>query len=450
MRREILMPPVTPSMTDGRVSRWHVAEGQAVSAGDLLVEVATPTATLEIEASAEGRVERILVPAGTDGVKVNTPIAILFGDPPGLASALALAAVEPKAKEARGARGGARHAGEPEEKSLTYREALRDALAEEMRADERVLVIGVDVAQNRGAPKVTQGLVDEFGRERVVSLPALDEALFGLAVGAAYAGLRPVVEITSWGRALDTLGPYLMTAAETFYLSGGKLAVPLVLRGPNGFSPGQTGEDARCVASALARIPGLKVAQPATAASARSLLQAAIRDPGPVAVLEHEQLYATRDYATRDYATPGGVAEAGGAARVGAARIARPGRDVTLVAAGHAVPVALEAAYSLALDCIDVEVVDLMWLRPLDRATVAASLARTGRLVTLEEGWRDLGIGAEIVATLAAEAFRFFKTPPLRIAGASVPMPYAAELQELALPTARRVATEIAALVRGG
>jgi len=434
MRREILMPSVTPSMTDGRVSRWHVAEGQAVSAGDLLVEVATPTATLEIEASAEGRVERILVPAGTEGVKVNTPIAILLGNAPAFGQALALAAVEPKA------RGSARHVGEPDGKNLTYREALRDALAEEMRADGRVVVIGVDVAQNRGAPKVTQGLVDEFGSERVVSLPALDEALFGLAVGAAYAGLRPVVEITSWGRALDTLGPYLTTAAQSFYLSGGKLAVPLVLRGPNGLSPGQTGEDARCVASALARIPGLKVAQPATASSARALLQAAIRDPGPVAVLEHEQLYTTRD----------AVSDTAGAARVGAARIARPGRDVTLAAGGHAVSVALEASYSLALEGIDVEVVDLTWLRPLDRATLSASLARTGRLVTLEEGWGDLGIGAEIVAVLTAEAFRSLKCPPLRIAGAPVPMPYAAELQQLALPTAGRVAAEVAALVRGG
>lgn len=436
MRREILMPSVIPSMTDAKVSRWHVAEGQDVAAGDLLVEVATSTATFDIEAEDEGRLERILVPAGTEGVKVNTPIAILFGTtrktharstPRAPMQPLALAGRDPP--PAAGTPAGAQ----------SYREALRDALAAEMRADASVFLIGVDVAQNRGAPKVTQGLLDEFGPARVVSAPALDEAAIGTAVGAALAGLRPVVELSHWGRALETLAPYLTSASQTFYLSGGRLPVPLVVRGPNGYAPGMTGEDARCVAAALARIPGLKVAQPATPATARALLQAAIRDPGPVALLEDERLFSLPE--------PIGGSDAG---RPGAARVARAGTDVTIAAAGHAVVLALEAALALARDGIEAEVVDLMWVSPLDRDAVAASVARTRRLVTVEDGWGDLGIGAELVASIAMRCFAQLLSAPLRIAGASVPMPYAAELQALALPTAEQVARSVSALVRGG
>lgn len=441
MRQEIRMPPVTPSMKDGKVSRWHVAEGQAVAPGDLLVEVATSTATLEIEAASEGRVERILVPAGTEGVEVDTPIAILFGATSegagsGLAQPQAFAALEPKRREQRTAKRGSSIRGEAQ--NQTYREALRDALAAEMRADEGVFLIGVDVAQNRGAPRVTQGLADEFGPARVVSVPALDEAAFGLAVGAALAGLKPVVELTSWGRSLDTLAAYLTSAAQTFYLSGGRLPVPIVFRGPNGASPGVTGEDARCVASALARIPGLKVAQPASASAAKALLAASIRDPGPVAVLEHDALSTTRETVTALDA------------KLGVARVARAGVDATIVAAGHAVLVALEAAHALALEGIDAEVIDLMCLRPLDRDAVAASVARTGRLVTVEDGWGDLGLGAEVVASIAERSFRDLKSPPLRLAGAPVPMPYAAELQALAVPNAADVARAVATLVGGG
>lgn len=444
MRREILMPPVTPSMTDGKISRWHVAEGQSVATGDLLVEVATSTATFEIEAEGEGRVERILVPAGTEGVKVNTPIAILFGDVGPAAEAggahlpdLGRAPPAPKRREATPAQrtGGV---GRTDALGQTYREALRDGLAAEMRADEAVFVIGVGVAQNRGASEVTQGLLDAFGPARVVSVAALDEAVLGMAVGAAFAGLKPVVALSSWGRALDTLAPYLTSAAQTFYLSGGRLSVPVVFRGPNGLSPGMTGEDARCVASALARIPGLKVVQPAMASTAKALLQAAIRDPGPVAVLEHELLYPTRD-AGRGIDT----------GTLGAARIARAGSDVTIAAAGRAVIMALEAAKALARDGIEAEVVDLMSLRPLDRDTIGASVARTGRLVTVEDGWGDLGIGAEIVASVAATNFGDLKSAPRRIAGALVPMPYAAELQALALPSAADVARIVSETVRG-
>jgi len=443
MRREILMPPVTPSMTDGKVARWHVAEGQSVVAGDLLVEVATSTATLEIEAEGEGRVERILVPAGTEGVKVNTPIAILFGGARapghGLAQPLGFASLEPPVLEGLRAlpRTGS-GAADAEGALLSYREALRDALTAEMEADEQVFVIGVDVAQNRGAPTVTQGLVDAFGPSRVVAVPALDEAVLGMAVGAAFAGLKPVVSLASWGRTLETLAPFLTSAAQTFYLSGGRLPVPVVFRGPNGLSPGVTGEDARCVAAALARIPGLKVAQPATPSAAEGLLRAAIRDPGPVAVLEHGQLYAMREAVSdRDIGT------------LGVARVARTGTDVTLAAAGHAVVLALEAATLLAHDGIDVEVLDLMCVRPLDRDAIAASVARTGRLVTLEEGWGDLGLGAEIIASVAERGPRTLLSAPLRITGAPVPMPYASELQALAVPGVEHVARAVSALARG-
>lgn len=446
MRREILMPPLSPSMTDGKISRWHVAEGQAVAAGDLIVEVATPTATLEIEAASEGHVERILVPAGTEGVKVNTPIAILLGVtgdaiPHGAVLAqpqtqpAAFAAMEPQPKRRDPPRAASRGAGA---QGQSYREALRDALAAEMRADEAVFVIGVDVAQNRGAPKVTQGLLDEFGPARVVSVPTLDEAAIGIAVGAAYAGLKPVVEVASWGGALATLGSFITSAAQTFYLSGGRLPVPIVVRGPNGFSPGMTGEESRCVAAALAHIPGLKVAQPATPSTAKALLRAAIRDPGPVAVLEHEQLYAVREpILNADIA-------------LGAARIARPGADVTIVAAGHAVVVALEAAVALAREGIEADVLDLMCVRPLDRDAIAASVARTGRLVTVEDGWGTLGIGAEIVASAVTTCFAELKGPPIRIPGLDVPMPYAAELQASALPGADDVVRAVSRLVRNG
>lgn len=437
MRREILMPPMTPSMTVGKISRWHVSEGQSVAAGDLLAEVATSTATFEIEAENEGHVERILVPAGTEGVKVNTPIAILLGAVgEGRAQPLAFAALEPARREPH--RSSVRTPGpRAAAPAQTYREALRDALAVEMRADESVFLIGVDVSQNRGAPKVTQGLADAFGPKRVVSVPALDEALFGMAVGAAFAGLKPVVALDTWGRSLETLAPYLTSAAQTFYLSGGRLPVPIVFRGPNGFSPGMTGENARCVGAQLARIPGLKVAQPATASGARALFSAAIRDPGPVAVLEHELLYATSE-----------PVSAAGDSALGVARVARAGTDVTIAAAGYAVTIALDAAATLARDGIEAEVIDLMCLAPLDRDAIAASVARTGRLVTVEESAGDLGIGAEIVASVAAGSFRALKSAPARVAGARVPMPYASNLQALALPTAEQVVYAVSQMLR--
>lgn len=441
MRQQILMPPVTPTMTDGKVARWHVSEGQAVAAGDVLVEIATAAATLEIEASSGGRVERILVPAGTEGVKVNTPIAILFGGETGVladvAGTVGLANLDAPAAHAPPPRPDL--AVGSEARDLTYREALRDALAEDMRADSSVVLIGTDVAQNRGALKVAQGLLNSFGSERVVSIPQTEEAMFGLAVGAALAGLRPVVEVTHWARALETLTPYITTAAETYYLSGGAQAVPLVIRGPNGYVPGMTGQDARCVAADLSRIPGLKVAQPATASAAKVLLRAAIRDDAPVAVLEHELLYATRD--------PLGI-DAPFDPAPGRARTLRTGRDVTIVAAGRAVVTALEAANKLALDGIEADVIDLMWIRPIDRETIAASVGRTGRLVTVEEGVGPGGLGADIVAHVAEHHLDSLKAPPRQVAGAPVPMPYADDLQALAIPQSADLVRAVEGIMR--
>lgn len=448
MRQQILMPPVTPTMTDGRIARWYVSEGQVVAAGDVLVEIATSTATLEIEASSEGRVERILVPAGTEGVKVNTPLAILFAggtrtrsDAP--AAPLGFASLRALPHDAPLTPRPVRHHMAAFARGTTYREALRDALAEEMHADDRVFLIGTDVAQNRGAPRVAQGLLDTFGERRVVKVPALEDALFGVALGAALSGLKPVVEVAHWGRALEVLTPYLAAAAETFYLSGGAQSAPLVIRGPNGYVPGMAGQDARCVAGDLARVPGLKVAQPATASSAKALLRAAVQDPGPVAVLEHELLYPMQDlsFAILDEAFDPAP---------GRARIVRRGADITIAALGRAVFTAIEAAQALSLDGIEAEVVDLMWVRPLDRAAVAASVARTGRLLTLEEGIGEGGIGAELVADVAANHFAALKSPPLRIAGAPVPMPYAAELQALAVPSAADTAHAVRTLIRAG
>lgn len=460
VRRELLMPPVTPSMTAGKISRWHVAEGQAVAAGDILVEVATPTATLEVEAENEGHVERILVPAGTEGVEVNTPIAILLGAAggsqaygAGFAAPLTFAGLAPAtrreaapsvamlASEAVSALSSAYQSAF----GPTYREALHDALFEAMQEDPAVFVIGADVALNRGAPRVTQGLIDAFGPQRVVSVPALDEAMIGMAVGAALAGLKPVVELSSWGRALEAAAPYLTSAAETFYHSGGRLKVPIVFRGSNGFAPGLVGEGARCVASLLAQMPGLKVVQPSSPRAAKALLLAAIQDPGPVAVLEDERLYALAGSAFA-----GGAAD-DGALRLGQARLARAGRDVTVAALGHSVQVALAAAIELQGNGIEAEVIDLVSVCPLDSTTVASSVGRTGRFVTLEEGWGTGGIGAELIARLVeGPTFAALKNPPLRIAGTAVPMPYAAELQEAAVPTASDVVRAVTALVRGG
>jgi pyruvate dehydrogenase E1 component beta subunit len=440
MQRQILMPALSPAMTDGRIAKWHVSEGQSVAVGDVIAEIVSATATMEIEAKSAGRVEKLLVPAGTACVKVNTPIAVIRAErvrhetgrsdnapsPPmpeaclrqeGGGETAWRAQVAETADTQRAARG--------HTQVLTYREALRDALAEEMRRDPDVFVLGAEVAQNRGAQKVCRGLLDEFGPARVVTTPALEEALTGLAIGAALAGLRPIVEFTSWAVALSAIDLILGDAAATSYVSGGAMTVPIVFRGRNGWSPGAAGPDSRCFASLLAQVPGLKVLAPSSPADAKGLLKAAIRDPGPVVLLEHERLYAV----------PGPVPTSPDwLVEIGSARIARAGRSVSIVAYGRAVATALEAAGLLAAQGIDAEVVDLRTLRPLDIETVLASVWKTRRLVTVEDGWPQGSIGSEIAATVVARAFGRLAAPPGRVAGADIPMPYAESLEALALP----------------
>jgi pyruvate dehydrogenase E1 component beta subunit len=430
-------------MTDGRIARWHVSEGQSVAAGDILAEIATATATLELEAKNEGRVEKILVPAGTEAVKVNTPIAVIEAEGPPHAHAPSHGDEKhsderPGTRASRPARhasavsshrselAAAQPAGAPQR--LTYRESLRDALAEEMRRDPDVFLIGVDVAQNRGAQKVTQGLLDEFGSERVVTAPALIECFTGVAIGAALSGLRPVVEVASWSAALEAIQP-IFNAGEAHYLSGGAVTLPIVIRGPNGWTPGGAGEQSRCCAALLSHVPGLKVVAPSTPADAKGLLKAAIRDPGPVLVLEHERLYDTA-----------GPVPADSVGSIGVAHVARPGDHVSIVTFGRGVLTALEAAEILAASEISAEVLDLRTLRPLHAQAVMASVLKTRRLVTVEEGWPQYGIGAEITALVATAAFGRLAAPPMRVSGADVPMPYAADLETLAVPDAARIA----------
>lgn len=436
--REVRLPPLSPHMSDARIQRWFVSEGQRVAPGDILVEIATASATLEVEAENAGRIERILVPAGTAGVKVNTPIALLVErEEPTLPAQASSVPLSPGAGDAT-TRPSEPAGAEAALVHLSYREALRDALAEEMRRDDRVVLFGTDLAQNRGAQKVTQGLLDEFGSNRVVNVPPVEDAFLNLAVGAAMAGLRPVVELSSWGRALEGLEAALTTACETQYLTGGAVRVPLVLRGPNGWAPGQSGHDARCVAARLAEIPGLKVVAPATPRAAKALLKAAIRDGGPVAVLEHELLYAVKGEV---------AASEDEVAAIGEARVAIEGSDITLVAFGREVTTALAAADELNRRQYSVEVIDLMSLRPLDLRTLSASLQKTGRLVTVEAGWPSHGIGAEIIAAMTEVAFGALKAPPRRVAGAALPMPYAEPLQAAARPNVDRlIDTALAAL----
>jgi pyruvate dehydrogenase E1 component beta subunit len=439
MFTQVLMPALSPAMQGGRIAKWHVAEGQRVAAGDVIAEIATALATVEIEAVDEGRVEKILVPAGSSSVEANTPIAVIRADRD---EAVPCARGGERDEGSRGAKAYETKArseefsarsGSTDPQVITYREALRDALAEEMRRDPDVVLLGVEVAQNRGAQKVAQGLLDEFGPRRVVTTPVLDNAVTGLAIGAAFAGLKPVVEFTSWAVALETSAS-ISSAAAAHYLSGGELAVPIVFRGPNGWSPGAAGETSRCFGAFYARQPGLKVVAPASAADAKGLLKAAIRDPGPVIVLEHEMLYGVSEPvpASADWLVP-----------IGSARIARAGRQVSVVAYARAVATALAAAEALAKNGIECEVIDLRTLRPLDIETVVASVHRTGHLVTVEDGWPLASIGSEVAAAVTERAFGLLAAPPERVAGADIPMPYAAELEALALPTTDSVVAAV-------
>jgi pyruvate dehydrogenase E1 component beta subunit len=419
------MPALSPTMTEGKLSRWLKKIGDEVHAGDVIAEIETDKATMEVEAVDEGRLEKILVNEGTDGVAVNTPIAELSGES---ASAPAQVAELPKGMPAPAPV--ARAAAAPERavgptRPATVREALRDAMASEMRANPDVFLMGEEVAQYQGAYKISQGLLDEFGPERVVDMPITEHGFTGMAVGAAMNGLKPIVEFMTFNFAMQAIDQIINSAAKTLYMSGGQMGCPIVFRGPNGAASRVGAQHSQDYASWYAHCPGLKVVAPYSSADAKGLLRAAIRDPNPVIFLENEILYGQSfDCPTDDdFILP-----------IGVAKIERAGTDVTIVAYSIMVGVALQAADALHEQGIEAEVINLRTLRPLDTATIVDSVKRTGRLVTVEEGWPYAGIGAEIAMTVIEQAFDYLDAPPVRVAGLDVPLPYAANLEKLALP----------------
>ncbi|MCW5749750.1 MAG: pyruvate dehydrogenase complex E1 component subunit beta [Alphaproteobacteria bacterium] len=439
---EILMPALSPTMTEGKLAKWNVKKGDAISAGMVLAEIETDKATMEVEAVDEGVLGEILVPAGTENVAVNTPIALLLEEGEDASAARSpkpgrtAGAAPPAAARPQGAAPApaAPAAGAPAEsevppgtamRTMTVREALRDAMAEEMRRDPSVFLMGEEVAEYQGAYKVSQGLLDEFGASRVIDTPITEQGFAGLGVGAAFGGLRPIVEFMTMNFAMQAIDQIINSAAKTLYMSGGQMGCPIVFRGPNGAAARVAAQHSQCYASWYAHCPGLKVVAPYSAADAKGLLKAAIRDPNPVIFLENEILYGRSFEVPEidDFVLP-----------IGKARIARPGRDVTIVAFSIMVGHALAAAEELAKEGIEAEVIDLRSLRPLDLDTIVASVQRTNRLVSVEEGWPACGIGSEIAALMMEHAFDHLDAPVLRVTGKDVPMPYAANLEKLALP----------------
>jgi pyruvate dehydrogenase E1 component subunit beta len=442
MATQILMPALSPTMTEGKLSRWLKNVGDDVHPGDVIAEIETDKATMEVEAVDEGKLSQILVSEGTEGVAVNTPIAVLAmnGEPMTPAAAPPKVVTPPPAPViAPAARPPAAAAAPPPpampvsapEKDwgpvapITVREALRDAMAEEMRANGDVFLLGEEVAQYQGAYKISQGLLDEFGAKRVIDTPITEHGFTGMAIGAALNGLRPIVEFMTFNFAMQAMDQIINSASKTLYMSGGQMGCPIVFRGPNGAAARVAAQHSQCYASWYAHIPGLKVVAPWSSADARGLLRAAIRDPNPVVVLENEILYGhTFDCPTDpDFVLP-----------IGKAKIERTGTRVTIVAFSIMVGVAMKAAEMLAEQGIDAEVINLRSLRPLDTETIAASVKKTNRLVSVEEGWPFAGIGAEIAMQVIEHAFDWLDAPPVRVHGADVPLPYANNLEKLALP----------------
>jgi pyruvate dehydrogenase E1 component beta subunit len=442
MSVQVLMPALSPTMTEGKLSRWLKRVGDDVRAGDVIAEIETDKATMEVEAVDEGKLASILVPEGAEGVAVNTPIALLTADgetaAPSPEKSLpaeakpAPAPVQPPAAAARAHPAAAPAAAvigaEPEygpTAPTTVREALRDAMAAEMRTNESVFLIGEEVAQYQGAYKISQGLLDEFGARRVIDTPITEHGFTGMAVGAAMNGLRPIVEFMTFNFAMQAIDQIINSAAKTRYMSGGQMSCPIVFRGPNGAASRVAAQHSQCYASWYAHVPGLKVVAPWSAADAKGLLRAAIRDPNPVIVLENEILYGqTFECPTDpDFVLP-----------IGRAKIERAGSHVTIVAFSIMVGVALKAAEILAGQGIEAEVVNLRTLRPLDTATVVESVKKTSRVVIVEEGWPFAGIGAEVAMQIIENCFDWLDAPPVRVHGLDVPLPYAANLEKLALP----------------
>lgn len=445
MSTEILMPALSPTMEFGTLAKWHVKEGDPVAIGDIIAEIETDKATMEIEAIDEGVVGSILIAEGTEEVAVNVPIAVIVDegeDVPVKASASPAKAEAPaKVRDqpaivAPSAPAGPSVADDPNVPEgtatidLTVREALRDAMAEEMRREDTVFLMGEEVAEYNGAYKVSQGLLDEFGPRRVIDTPITEHGFAGLGVGAAMAGLRPIVEFMTFNFAMQAIDHIINSAAKTRYMSGGQMTCPIVFRGPNGAASRVGAQHSQDYAAWYAHVPGLKVVAPWSAADAKGLLKAAIRDPNPVVFLEHELMYGKTFKVPDldDYVLP-----------IGKARVIRPGTDVTLVSYSRGVEFALEAADILAGEGIDAEIIDLRTIRPLDLETVIASVRKTNRVVTVEEAWRVCGIGAELAASLQEHAFEYLDAPVLRVTQEDVPLPYAANLEALSIPSADKV-----------
>jgi pyruvate dehydrogenase E1 component beta subunit len=474
MPTEVLMPALSPTMEKGNLAKWLKKEGDPVKSGDVIAEIETDKATMEVEAVDEGTLGKILVPEGTADVAVNTPIAMILAEGEDAAALKdgkrapakqsqaeqaarqqkaaepappAQQAESPKKAEAPARTGTAQPPStalmpEPdvpagtELVSMTMREALRDAMAEEMRRDPDVFVMGEEVAEYQGAYKVTQGLLDEFGARRVVDTPITEHGFAGVGVGAALAGLKPVVEFMTFNFAMQAMDQLINSAAKTQYMSGGQVTVSIVFRGPNGPASRVAAQHSQDYSAWYSHIPGLKVIAPSNAADAKGLLKAAIRDPNPVIFLENEILYGHSSQVPRldDYVLP-----------IGRARIARPGKDVTIVAWSMGMTYALKAAEELAKDNIETEVIDLRTLKPMDSDTIVKSVKKTGRLVTVEEGWKQSGVGSEIAARISEKAFDYLDAPVTRICGKDVPMPYAANLEKLALPSIAEIVEAVRA-----
>jgi len=443
---DVLMPALSPTMTEGKLAKWHKKVGDAIKAGDILAEIETDKATMEFEAVDEGSLAEILVPEGTEHIAVNAPIARIAGEgeaagPQPAAAPQAKPPATPKSETpAPQPAPAAHHEAAPPPPmmavaqesdwsgpsvTMTVREALRDAMAEEMRRDPEVFLMGEEVAEYQGAYKVSQGLLEEFGERRVIDTPISEHGFTGLGVGAAMAGLKPIVEFMTWNFAMQAMDQIVNSAAKTRYMSGGQMHCPIVFRGPNGAAARVAAQHSQEYASWYAHVPGLKVIAPFTAADHKGLLKSAIRDPSPVIFLENELVYG------QAFPVP---TEGDWIVPIGRARIARPGEHVTVTAYSQMVHVALAAAAALEAEGISAEVIDLRTIRPLDIDTIIASVEKTNRFVSVEEGWPFAGIGSELAATVMERAFDFLDAPPVRVSSKDVPMPYAANLERLTLP----------------
>ncbi len=436
---QILMPALSPTMTEGKLARWLKKQGDTIKAGDVIAEIETDKATMEVEAVDEGTLTAILVPEGTEAVAVNTPIAELNG---GSGAAKAAPAAAPAAEAPKPAPAAApapvpaqakAPAAEKDwgpTRTMTVREALREAMAVEMRADKDVFLIGEEVGQYQGAYKISQGLLEEFGPKRVIDMPITEHGFTGMAVGAAFTGLKPIVEFMTFNFSMQAMDHIINSAAKTLYMSGGQLGCPIVFRGPNGAAARVAAQHSQEYASWYAHVPGLKVIAPWSAADAKGLLRAAIRDPNPVIFLENEILYGQSFEcpAAEDFILP-----------IGQAKVEREGTDVTIVSFSIMVGLAMQAAEALAGMGISAEVVNLRTIRPLDIATIVQSVRKTNRLVIVEEGWPFAGISSEVAMQVIEHAFDDLDAPPVRVTGEDVPMPYAANLEKLALPRLEQV-----------